>query len=189
MRLRQRAAAGALLRDGFFHGAAGRGERALVADRPAGRRAACAGRRGGGRAAVPGGVGTGAGPARGAVALVPDPQGGRSGERRGYALAPDRAAASQHLVGDPRTDPRAVRQGRHRRSRDPCPQRGSHRPAEPAIAQFDGHHHDRGQPASDRRIPLPHGDRTEPGARPDPHRQSRLEPEEPGQDGGVAAAL
>ena len=35
------------------------------------------------------------------------------------------------------------------------PQRRPHRPGEPAGAQPDGHDHDGGEPAADRRIPLP----------------------------------
>ena len=62
-------------------------------------------------------------------------------------------------------------------------------PREPAIAQSDGHDPDRGQPAAGRRVPLSPRAGTDRRARPDPARQPRLEPEEPGPDGGGARAL
>ena len=125
----------------------------------------------------------------GAGAALPHPQGRRAGERGAGSAAADRAAAPQHVVGDPRARPAAVRQGRHCRSRAARPQRGPHRAGEPAIAQSARHDPDRGQPAADRRIPLPQGHRADPGARPDPARQSRLEPAQPGPHGGSRGQL
>ena len=114
-------------------------------------------------------------PARRAVAAVQIRKRAGPASAAEVAAAAHRAAASEHALGDATSSPCAVQPRRHRRGRDPCPQRGPHRAGKPAIAQSDGHDHDRGQPASDRRIPLPPGHRTDPQPRPD-----RCSPTSPG---------
>ena len=70
-----------------------------------------------------------------------------------------------------------------------CAQCRAHRAGRRAVAQSDGHDPDRGQSAPGRRVSLSPGHR-DPGPAPaDPAGQSGLEPEEPGQDGGVPRAL
>ena len=172
--------------DGFVAGAAAGGEPAAAAGRRARPRIAPPGRRRRSRAGVPRSARTGADPARRADPALPDPQGRQCRARRRRAAAAHRGAAPEHVLGDQPARARPVQQGRRAGSRGACPQRGAHRAGEPAIALPDGHGHDRGQPAADRRVPLPPGARADPRARPDPDRQPRLEPEEPGpHDGGA----
>src|SRR5438094_10651723 len=86
--MRQRAAARALLRNGFFRRAAAGLGGTLAADGSARRRNLPAGRGRGGRTALPRSPRAGTGPARGAVAALPAaPQSGEP-QRRAHAVAP-----------------------------------------------------------------------------------------------------
>ena len=59
------------------------------------------------------------------------------------------------LAATPGAGAGAVRQGRAGRGRDPGPQRGADRADRRAVAQSDGHDHDRGASAAGRRASLP----------------------------------
>ena len=122
--------------------------------------------------------------ARRAVAAVPDPQGGRCRARRRRAAAPHRGAASQHLLGDQRAGAGPVRQGRpvleaeiHARNAVRIAPENPQSHNLMGMIMTEANRPQIGEYHYRRVLELTRG------ARPDPARQSRLEPEEPGPHG------